>query len=399
MVPALKVKSICFQCKVNHWAANFGKNSVHDLSSLSICLFCKIGKNNVLNKNNTDRIEACEKQVAGIREDQEKIVKQLKEIKGLYDRLSTSQTESIKVPTSIDFDLEEVKNKVVIVEQDLQLLNNKVDNNHEEYKVVSGKKSKHITACKTRVVQDDIKLTNRFNLLKDEGETILIGSSIVRDQGRHFCLKNVKSRTNICYPGATINRINDNINKMTIKSRKSRIITEIGTNDVYSFDRNVRNYETVISNFENLTNTLKSKTDNAVVVGILPRLNESTFHLNQAKAVNSKVKIICERKGINYVNCWDQFTDQCLFAKDGIHLNNVGKSKFGTILSENILRFLNDEVKVPVATIVPPRNETVISAGCSELFVRLPPKANMLNSPASEKSSGNSDRMRLRNTK
>ncbi|CAF3671973.1 unnamed protein product [Rotaria socialis] len=145
---------------------------------------------------------------------------------------------------------------------------------------------------------------------------------------------------------------------MNIKSKKTRIISHVGANDIYSFDKNERDPETVIAQFKSLTDTLKEKTDNAVIIGILPRKIENWYYLEQAKKINNKVKIMCEAKGIKYLDFWYKFTDRSLFARDGIHLNNL------------------DETKVPSALKVPENNEIKKTTGSGGVHVSIPTKAS-----------------------
>ena len=340
MVQATILKMTCFQCKIKHWVASFGKESYKDLSSISVCLFCKMQKAN----------ELIDKQMKEIKNELEKIKATDKAAcNGVSDERASDRPASIK----------KVDCRVNTLQHDVAMLTCIVNKHNSEckieqtnlvskfnaFKLVSGSRAcPRATVCEPA----SVAVANRFDLLQDETETILIGSSMVRDQGKHFSSKNAKKRINKCYPGAKIKNIVSHVNELRIKGKQSRIITMVGSNDIFSFDKKERSTEVIYKDFVALTDSLNDKTENAVMVGVLPRLRENHIQLSKAIGLNERVKKMCQEKGITFLDYWNDFFDISLFAKDGVHLNYVGKEKLGKLLNESVLNLIRkSSMQVP----------------------------------------------------
>ncbi len=52
-----------------------------------------------------------------------------------------------------------------------------------------------------------------------------------------------------------------------------------------------------------------------------------------AQIINEKVKTLCNRKGVKYVNFWSSYKDNgSLYNSYGVHLSKKGKDKFGDLI-------------------------------------------------------------------
>jgi hypothetical protein len=147
----------------------------------------------------------------------------------------------------------------------------------------------------------------------------------------------------MCFPGAKINRIAYQVQeRLVLKNRNSCLISHVGSNNVFPNGRIEQKPEEILDEFTLMTTKIKEKTDKAIIIGVLPRLNENMATLKNARAINYKMGNICRGEGIKFVDPWDKFTDSSLFANDRVHLNNKGKIKFGEVLTEALLELLEN---------------------------------------------------------
>jgi hypothetical protein len=338
MSPAQKRKQACFRCKVAHWHCNFG---VQDLSAISICLFCKIDdefKN--LRDEGFNKVSELEKR----NQELENEVKALKS--------GGRETNTIQYS---DYNVLELDHKVVEIEKNCGLLEANLIKEFEtvhkqqsmiikdvkevkdsliDFQLVSGKKASRPRRTPLPV---PFETRNKFQILEEEVDTVLIGSSLVRGQGSNFVLKNPKKRRVACYPGANIQTINNIIKKIAVENKKSPLITLIGSNDIFSNEGNYRRLDDIETEFGKLTDNIQAKTDNGIVISILPRLRESQYNLGRAYSINKRVEVMCKHKQITFLNLWDPFYDRSLFLADGIHLNNKGKEKLGRLIHQSVI--------------------------------------------------------------
>ena len=200
-------------------------------------------------------------------------------------------------------------------------------------------------AKKHNLPGNEIKISNRFSLLsEDEDETFLIGDSLVKEQAEHFGINNKKKRKTISFPGAGARKIGEEIKKVRTKNRKSTIIIQGGGNDLFLKNGNAGPTEPLFTELEKIVETLCEKTDNGIVVGLLPRNDVSHYSLSKAIGLNSRLQNVCSRKGVRFVNYWDRFIgNRKLYRRDGIHLNDEGKKLFGSLLNEDVFDHLKEQ--------------------------------------------------------
>jgi len=182
---------------------------------------------------------------------------------------------------------------------------------------------------------------NRYQILSDtieeEHETRLIGDSMIRGQLTEFCGRaSHGKRKRMCFPGAKINDIIAARDDVTTGSdENSLLVIHVGTNDVKA-----SRSEELMEKYKRMIQHYKEKSNNIVVSGILPRLNESDAFYNKAFSTNNRLKSLCAQEGVDFANFWDNFYyAHHLFELDGVHLNPVGAARFGRLLCNQVSQF------------------------------------------------------------
>ena len=95
--------------------------------------------------------------------------------------------------------------------------------------------------------------------------------------------------------------------------------------------------EEIVKDLEKVVDSIASKTENGMVVGIFPRINVSHYALSKAIGINDRIEVICQQKGVRFLNFWDTFiTNRSFFRGDGVHFNEKGKTVFGDLLHRNV---------------------------------------------------------------
>ena len=134
--------------------------------------------------------------------------------------------------------------------------------------------------------------------------------------------------------------------KKKVENKKNSIIVHAGSNDLYLRDGKVGQTEEIVKDLEEVVDSIASKTDNGMMVGIFPRLNASYYALSKAIGINDRIEIICQRKGVRFVNFWDKFiTNRSFFRGDGVHFNERGKTLFGELLHRNVFSQMKSNSK------------------------------------------------------
>lgn len=103
---------------------------------------------------------------------------------------------------------------------------------------------------------------------------------------------------------------------------------------------------------EKLVETVGRKTDNGIIMGLLPRLQVSPYALSKAIGVNNRLKSLCAENNMTFVDLWDKFSGYNeYFQRDGTHFNNKGMKLFGHLINSNLYRRNNqDQVDEIVGT-------------------------------------------------
>ena len=201
--------------------------------------------------------------------------------------------------------------------------------------------------------QDSLKISNRFAVLEEVGEeneknspptdkvdscaddsSLILGDSLVRGLAK-FVAKPKTKRIVQVYPGARINHIKKVIQESVLPDKKSSLVVNIGSNDIYRKEATSEHY---VADYIDLIDTLKDRADNVIVVGVLPRRKVGTFVLSRALHVNNRVKEYCEQKAkISFIDPWDEFIhDRRLYQSDGIHPSTKGTKLLASLIDGRI---------------------------------------------------------------
>ena len=341
-----QLKATCCRCKVNKWCVDFKEGCAANITSRSICLFCEL----------REKIESQQREIGELRKEIEKLSGKRENRNALGGGDSCCGTEISNIVSEISDMKTSIKGLIEnstetgvgLVEVRNQLAEIKTQDK-DGFTRVSGRRA----AKPKSSLKNDTSFTcisNRFALLAtEEEETFLVGDSMVSDQGRCFGKGNKGKRKVRSFPGASTKKIGEEVKKMKVESKKSSIIVHAGSNDLYLRNGKVGQTEEIVEELEEVVNSIASKTDNGMLVGIFPRLNASYYALSKAIGINDRIEVICQRKGVRFLNFWDKFiTNRSFFRGDGVHFNEKGKTLFGDLLHKNVFSqmkstFRNDE--------------------------------------------------------
>ena len=159
----------------------------------------------------------------------------------------------------------------------------------------------------------------------------IIGDSLIRDQGpimHKKCTGNSIRSTS--YPSGKIDTISHYISNTAYNPKFSVIC--VGSNDIKD-----TSFDDLKSKYNNLFTSLKIKRRNTLVLGILPRQNETSEWKIKTRELNTWIRTRCSSESLSFLDLWDIFSPETsLFARDQIHLNHKGKN----LLSDIILQHL-----------------------------------------------------------
>lgn len=187
--------------------------------------------------------------------------------------------------------------------------------------------------------------------------TVFFGDSIT---GRYDLQKYFENDTYI-NQGIDGNETTDLLERMKTSIydyNPERVILLIGTNDLYAgtpIDEIASNISLIIKKIQKNN----SKTE-ILVESVLPinnnedeseKINENTVGSrtnNDIKNLNKKIRAVCEKMGVIYINAFDEFTNQdgnlkIEYTVDGLHLSNEGYQKQTEILNQAIQNSKNQK--------------------------------------------------------
>ncbi|KAF2352397.1 GDSL lipase/esterase [Trinorchestia longiramus] len=154
----------------------------------------------------------------------------------------------------------------------------------------------------------------------------LIGDSIIQGQKTEF-KRGLDEHKILCRPKIRLPEAVHLVEDQRCK-KEDIVIVLCGTRELEH-----KTQEEISLQFEALIHTVKNKSKNAIITRILPRRNDVNLN-SQILLSNEKVKEICGGKGVMYLDLMSHYTGQnYLFKKDGIHLNKVGQTKLGSLLT------------------------------------------------------------------
>ena len=358
-----KLKSTCFKCKIQKWAVDFKEGSYSKLSSTSICLSCEQGALIEAQKKEIDMLKAKEKEndkkITCLEEYIQKIEKLLNEgVKtqassgdlsmSIPSENSDAQTMNCKID-KLSKIVKENRDEIVETGKEVVEIRAKIASfkNEVDFRTVRGKRS-----VRARDDKQVITLSNRFAILEDQVDNTIeekddevddplqidsyvIGDSIVREQVHHFAMKNRRQRKNRIvksFPGCKAKKIVDEVNEICLESKSCCIIANAGSNDLFGKGNKVGNSESLIKELSSLVDSLAGKTENGILLGILPRRYVSHYAMSKAIGINERIHEYCQKKGVDFVDPWKIFFGKWhFFKRDGIHLNAIGHRKLGEI--------------------------------------------------------------------
>ena len=181
--------------------------------------------------------------------------------------------------------------------------------------------------------------SNRFKILEEEDEpasSFLIGDSMIRQQLTEFCGRVRHRRRLYCMPGAGIDDVTEMTDKVSEEATADTLfVIHAGTNDV----RKTRSEE-LLDKYRKLIQQYKTKSNNIMISGVLPRVAADDLFYSKAFSLNNRLRNLCKDQGVEFVDMWNDFYNRTgLYHTDGLHLSAVGAARFGRLLSEAVRGF------------------------------------------------------------
>ena len=365
MPDKIKMKSVCFKCRINKWIVDYRGGCAENVSSKSICLSCE-------QSERMDRLErslrakdckiiALERLINNLSKKEDSLGPGIATDKcentesgGTDGDVSTVYKDSVRVnaecheqPQEMEIGVDELRRVVMenrdnIVEsgRDIVEIRQEIASIKErnEFLKVKGKKVPTKSAANRG---NGIVLTNRYAVLSEE-DTSLIGDSMIREQTDNFANKNKQRRIVKSFPGCKAVKVTEEIRKLKPKNRNSCIIAHAGSNDLFSRSSRDGNSEPIVKDLKAMVNAVAEKTNKGIIVGILPRRYTSYCTLSKALGINERIRKHCDTLKVEFLDLWNVFmTKWHLFKKDGIHLNDAGHRKLGEILNRECEKLAN----------------------------------------------------------
>jgi len=186
-----------------------------------------------------------------------------------------------------------------------------------------------------------IPVSNPFSELEveeSEEETIVVGTSIIKNMKNEFVLRNPRKRKIINISGASITIIENVVKNMEVKDNNGLICTVAGTVELYETETKP---DDLLHKYRTLIRTMKERSRNVLCIGILPMKTMDMRLRSKAIFINAKIEELCKAENVNFSNFWDHFVDkEYLFRKDGYHLNDVGDARLGRLLDTEVRKNL-----------------------------------------------------------
>ena len=178
-----------------------------------------------------------------------------------------------------------------------------------------------------------LALSNRFAALqedKPEQDVILVGDSLVRGQGYEFC-RNKANRKHRCYPGRKIEDITERVDYLVENSKEETLfVTLVGTNNLHR-----ESATDIVAKYRDMMKEFVQRRRRIAVCGIIPRYDVGPAIFRKMSVVNRQLEALCRQEGTYFFDLWHHFcSDRTLYARDGIHLNCVGKARLGRVIGE-----------------------------------------------------------------
>ncbi len=247
----------------------------------TLCLFCEL-----LHKVNSKATE--------IYTALENVRKEIGELKGAERRDNNESSGNAHETQS------EVNHKVEELEVKIAEIESKIDVSECFQTVRKGGK------VKAPAENSGVATYNSFQILedemKDEPSLTLVGDSLIRHQDEEFCKKGPRRR-HFCYPGKKIEDITERVDDIVANSSEQTVFAYfVGTNNV-RFDKS----EEIVKKYKALISKLQEGRRRSVTCGLIPRYDVDSLTLSRMIGTNMCVQDMCRKKGVMFVDVWDQF--------------------------------------------------------------------------------------------
>ena len=355
----LKLKHCCFRCGVNKWIVDYKEGCAADISATSICLFCELAAKIQKQSDKIQKLEEREEKIKDVEKENLELKQRVVNLEALVLEIKNKHKE-------MNDDIAENGTGLCEVRKQLKSVKAgnvpEVDSSRES--ACAGKftraTGRMITKGKSKVsTPPAVSTSNRYSLLSDtEEETILVGDSMVRDQAKYFGAANCKKRKIRTFPGANTKKILNDVNNLKVRSRKSAVIAQVSGNDLYLENGKVGQTEPIMKDLSKLVDSVAEKSDNGIIVGLLPRLRVSSYSLSKALGINDRLRSMCNQRNLMFVDFWDSYNgNRKYFKKDGVHFSDEGMRMFGNLLNLSLYNKIDNRRDQAVSLSVDRNNE------------------------------------------
>ena len=266
----------------------------------------------------------------------------LAEIKDLKQKVALLKDELRETGLAHDSTVNELRQEVALLKGELQVLKGQVQvgkairepqsnvSLDDGFTVVRSGRN----ASAPSVESATVPLQNRFAVLQEEAEpepdVMLVGDSLVRDQGSEFC-REKRRRKFRCYPGQKIEDITERVDYLVENSTEdSMFVTVVGTNNL-----RCDTATDIVDKYRIMIREFAARRRKVAVCGIIPRYDVGPAMFRKMSVVNRQLEALCRQKEALFFDLWHHFClDRTLYARDGIHLNCVGKARLGRVIGE-----------------------------------------------------------------
>ena len=225
-----RLKHLCPNCNINKWCVDYKEGCFGNITRHSVCLFCEQAK-----------------EIEKLKKENQELKRMMEDIRTQINGINNEVVDNGREIHDIRCQLVDTKstNTVGNKEKEKEAKGNNIRNREGQFTKATGRR---VAGTRTlKQASNEIVTSNRFSLLADEEEeTVLIGDSMVRNQGEHFGLRNKRKRKVKSYPGASVHKIKEEIEKMNTEKKKTTIIVQVSGNDLFLRNGNAGPTEPVV---------------------------------------------------------------------------------------------------------------------------------------------------------
>lgn len=181
---------------------------------------------------------------------------------------------------------------------------------------------------------EPLETRNSFSALSDideplvDPQVLMIGDSMLRDQGVIFNRRCKKKAFVKCFPGAGIDMVASAIPRDDLAHQVT--VVSVGTNDVKN-----STLAAVKLRYREMLSKLRERRSPTILMGILPRLRVTKDWTNRAREINRWLHEKCVESNVIFINLWDYFSSRkYLYKQDGVHLKISGKNYISNVIDD-----------------------------------------------------------------